>query len=477
MGIWSQASALAAKTPEERNRYVDFLRAVSILVVIIGHWLIATAHYADGAMTPGHLLKSHPQVQWLTWLFQVMPIFFIVGGYSNGVSLESAERKGFGYGGWLAGRLNRLVTPLLALLVFWGGTAFIMEVAGVRPAVITYVSQASLIPTWFLAIYIMLVILAPLAYKLWKRFGVTSFWGFVALAVLTDVAFFRFGWQFLGWGNYFWVWLAVHQLGFAWRDGKIRRPAIMLVYSATGFAILYLAIEIGPYPLAMVGSPDEGLSNTLPPKATLLALALFQFGLLMAIEGPMRKVLGGLAHLDGDGAHKQHDHDRVLVAHHGDDSSRRSPVVLRRIRVPHGARVDAVVADATGLDCRTNYIAGACSARAVDVRTRCGEGAGQRTTGRTANRRRDHDLPGNLDTRIVRLQQRRGAAARLGCTRPGRRRRRCQRPAAYVTRCAPRISTGRQIAVRIRKIRNRSRSFSGRDDRRMITPTSDMKIS
>ena len=294
MGIWSQASALAAKTPQERNRYVDFLRAVSILVVIVGHWLIATGHYVDGTMTPGHLLKSHPQVQWLTWLFQVMPIFFIVGGYSNAVSLESAGRKGVGYGGWLAGRLNRLVTPLLALIVFWGVTAFIMELAGVRPAVISYVSQASLIPTWFLAIYIMLVILAPLAYRLWTRFGVASFWGFVALAVLTDIAFFGLDWRFLGWGNYFWVWLAVHQLGFAWRDGKIRGPAIMLLYSATGFAILYLAIQLGPYPLAMVGSPDEGLSNTLPPKATLLALALFQFGLLMAVEGPMRKVLDGL---------------------------------------------------------------------------------------------------------------------------------------------------------------------------------------
>ena len=36
MGIWSQASQLAAQTPAERNRYVDFLRAVSILVVVVG---------------------------------------------------------------------------------------------------------------------------------------------------------------------------------------------------------------------------------------------------------------------------------------------------------------------------------------------------------------------------------------------------------------------------------------------------------
>ncbi|MFQ5608871.1 MAG: acyltransferase family protein, partial [Woeseiaceae bacterium] len=113
-------SELAAQTPDERNRYVDFLRAVSILVVIIGHWLIATGHYVDGTMTPGHLLKSQPQVQWLTWLFQVMPIFFIVGGYSNAVSLESAARNAVGYAGWLAARLNRLVGPLLILLLFWG---------------------------------------------------------------------------------------------------------------------------------------------------------------------------------------------------------------------------------------------------------------------------------------------------------------------------------------------------------------------
>ena len=41
----------------------------------------------------------------------------------------------------------------------------------------------------------------------------------------------------------------------------------------------------------MVGSPDEGLSNTMPPKATLAALALMQFGILLAVERPMRRAL------------------------------------------------------------------------------------------------------------------------------------------------------------------------------------------
>jgi len=68
----------------------------------------------------------------------------------------------------------------------------------------------------------------------------------------------------------------------------------MLAFSAAGFVTLYLLIAAGPYPLAMVGSPDEGLSNTLPPKITLIALGVFQFGLLLALEGPMRRALESL---------------------------------------------------------------------------------------------------------------------------------------------------------------------------------------
>ena len=294
MGIWSQASSLASQTPQERNRYVDFLRSVSILMVITGHWMIATAYYVDGNLTQGHLLKSEPQTQWLTWIFQVMPIFFIVGGYANAVSLESARRKQVAYAGWLAARLNRLISPLLVLLFFWAALAIVMKFSGVGAGTIQYASQAALIPIWFLAIYIMVVILAPVTYRFWQQYGFTSFWIFVGIAILVDLAFFVLDLQWMGWSNYFWVWLAVHHLGFAWRDGRIGNPGKLLLCSGLGLATLSLLIFVGPYPFAMVGSPDEGLSNTLPPKVTLLALAVFQFGLLLSIEKPMRRALDNL---------------------------------------------------------------------------------------------------------------------------------------------------------------------------------------
>ena len=294
MGIWAQAADLAAQTPPDRNRYVDFLRSVSIVIVILGHWLISTAYYVDGTLTSEHLFRIQPRTQWLTWLFQVMPVFFIVGGYANAVSLESAQRKGINYAGWLAGRLHRLVTPLLVLLVVWALIAVIMHFFDVSPEVIQLASRASLIPTWFLAIYIMVVILAPATYALWRRLGFGSFWLLVILAVLMDFAFFALDLRWPGWSNYFWVWLAIHNLGYAWRDGRMGSPGRLILYSLLAVSAMWVLVFPGPYPLAMVGSPDQALSNTTPPKITLVALGIFQFGLLLAVENPMRRTLTNL---------------------------------------------------------------------------------------------------------------------------------------------------------------------------------------
>ena len=68
LAAWSRAAELADRTPASRNRYVDFLRAVSMLVVTVGHWL-AAAPYLDAAntLTTSHVLTVIPWTSWLTW--------------------------------------------------------------------------------------------------------------------------------------------------------------------------------------------------------------------------------------------------------------------------------------------------------------------------------------------------------------------------------------------------------------------------
>lgn len=293
MGLWTTAQTMANQTPADRNRYVDFLRALSILCVIFGHWLIATAVFdsSTGDLVPKDVLSLIPSTQWLTWLFQVMPIFFIVGGYSNAISLESAKVKNQNYGEWLSGRLHRLLSPLLVLVITWAVIAVLMHFAGAKAETIAFASKAALVPTWFLAIYTMIVLLAPASYAFWKKLGWWSLAIYVGLAVVMDVLFFQFDIQWPSWSNYFWVWLAVHHLGFAWFDGKLGKPLVMLAIAVSAIAILSTLIFNGPYPLAMAGSPDEAVSNSLPPKVSLILLGVAQFGLLHAVQKPMQKLL------------------------------------------------------------------------------------------------------------------------------------------------------------------------------------------
>ena len=92
--IWTQAAKLAAQTPDSRNRFVDFLRALSITAVITGHWLVVAPYMEAGVLVPAEILSIVPWTRWLTWVFQVMPIFFLVGGYANSLSWQSAQRRG-----------------------------------------------------------------------------------------------------------------------------------------------------------------------------------------------------------------------------------------------------------------------------------------------------------------------------------------------------------------------------------------------
>ena len=147
------------------------------------------------------------------------------------------------------------------------GTMGLM-VAGIAPENVRLISSMAMIPTWFLAIYTMIVLLAPSAHAAWRRWGFTSLVVLVGLACAADWAYFKLGWTFLGWTNYFWVWLAVHHLGFAWRDARLRRPQLLVVIAVCALLLLLVMVLAGPYPVAMAGSPGEEVSNSLPPKVT-----------------------------------------------------------------------------------------------------------------------------------------------------------------------------------------------------------------
>lgn len=290
--MWKRAGEIGDRTPSERNRYVDFLRAVSILVVVVGHWLMAAPEVgAGGELRAGHVLADLPWTQWLTWVFQVMPIFFVVGGYSNAASWRSARQQGLKYGVWLHARLRRLVLPVLALLAVWAVVAVAAITMGLDPELVKIGSQTALVPVWFLAVYVLVAALAPPALALWERYGIASIAALAAAAVITDTISLLTGNDLVGFLNYLFIWGGVHQLGFAWRDGRLDGLGRTMALASIGLLGLVVLVFGFDYPVSMVGVPGAEINNTLPPRLPLLALGVFQAGLLLSLESPARRML------------------------------------------------------------------------------------------------------------------------------------------------------------------------------------------
>jgi peptidoglycan/LPS O-acetylase OafA/YrhL len=283
--------ALAAATPADRNRVVDFLRATAIVTVVLGHWLMAAVMVQDGTFVPNAVLNIAPWSHPLTWVFQVMPLFFIVGGYANGLSWRSARRRGDSYAAWLRSRLQRLAAPVLPLLLVWLAIASVAYAAGVPGATLRTASQVALVPTWFLAAYIVVVAVAPLLLAVWERLGWWSIGAGLALGGLVDWWSIAGDNPWIGFANYLVVWATVHQLGFAWLDGSLAGTGRRIALAAAGLVGLVALVWAGPYPVSMIGVDGAVLNNSYPTRVTLAFLGMAQAGVVLLAERRLAALL------------------------------------------------------------------------------------------------------------------------------------------------------------------------------------------
>lgn len=288
-------AAVAAATPASRDRWVDALRVGSLLVVVLGHWLM-------GALTPEgevtNVLARIPALQPVTWLVQVMPLFFLVGGVAHAHALASAARVGGTargrYAAFVRGRAGRLLRPTLAFLAVWVLLAVLTHATGLASGpsgdLVAAVLSLSTQLLWFVGIYLGVAALAPAMHAWHRRSPAAAVLTLVAAAALVDLVRFSTDQTLVGTLNFALVWLALHQLGYCWKDGLLtpRVAWTMLSYGATA---LVVAVTAGPYPVSMVGVPGEAISNMAPPTVALLCQGIAICGAAVLLRGPMTRVL------------------------------------------------------------------------------------------------------------------------------------------------------------------------------------------
>ncbi|GIG20234.1 hypothetical protein Cch01nite_09580 [Cellulomonas chitinilytica] len=286
VGLRTRVTDAAAATPPHRDRYVDLLRAVAICVVVLGHWTISAVTVDDGRLgwvnALGVLTWAHP----LTWLVQVMPVVFLVGGYANAASWASRSARGEDAAGWVRGRALRLLRPTAAFLAALVGGYGVAVALGADEVVARTAIWAAAMSLWFLVVYLAVVSLAPVLLAADRRWGLWGVLGLVGVVAAGDVARLLTGTPAAGAASYVAAWVAVHQLGVAWYRGALTRgrwPGWAL--AGGGLTVLVALTGWGPYAVTMVGgAPPPALANTAPPTLALLALASAQTGVVLLLR-------------------------------------------------------------------------------------------------------------------------------------------------------------------------------------------------
>ena len=269
--------AHASTEAHQRDPYVDFLRALSLIVVVLWHWAFTILEWRDDGPHATSPLGFTRGLWLATWLFQVLPLFFFIGGYVHLKSWERAQSRGVKMHSFVLRRIRQLLIPATIVCFVWIALGSLIgayfNLHGVGRAVKLVVS-----PLWFLAVYLCLVALLPLSLWLHRRAGMLAVIWLAGGAMLVDVIRFGKGIEEAGWLNMVLIWSLAHQAGFFYQKiVDAPRHNDWAVLWAGLFGLVGL-VGSGLYPGTMVGVPGERFSNIGPPTFVIVALLLFQIG-------------------------------------------------------------------------------------------------------------------------------------------------------------------------------------------------------
>ncbi|MGW7286843.1 acyltransferase family protein [Streptomyces sp. NPDC054847] len=285
---------IEAQTPAHRDRAIDGLRALALLAVPTGHWLLGGFTLdTDGALHNASPLTAFGFFAPVSWVLQMLGVFFLVGGHA---SVLSYHRRSGSTGAWLRQRVARLGRPVLGVTAVWAVLIPVLWWLGVPGDTLRTGSTLVVQPLWFVGVYTVITALTPYCVRAARRMGAWAAAPLLLTVAVVDLL--RYGpyadagavpgW--LGVVNILPGWLFAYQLGVSWGEGRVgRRHARGLLIG--GMALFAMLLLVFDYPASMVGVPGEARTNSHPPSLLVLALAAAQSGAAILLHGRLGRLL------------------------------------------------------------------------------------------------------------------------------------------------------------------------------------------
>ncbi|WP_181274981.1 acyltransferase family protein [Brevibacterium oceani] len=278
-----------------RDPAIDLVRFACLIVVIVLHSMMSAAVLGpDGTVVPTVALSDTSGFAVASWFFQVMPLFFVIGGCAGIIAWRRTRARGGTWADYLRARVRRLVVPVTVLIALTGLGLSVASELGVAAGLLAEASRRIGQPLWFLAVYVGLTALVPLAVHFHERSPRRSLAVLAGAVIVVDGVVAATGVHGLGYLNFVLVWPLIQQLGFVYADA-LERPVRRLrtwVVLVTALLTVIGLVSAGVY------SPNM-LVNLNPPTGALVLLGAVQMCALRLVHARLNRMLT----LNGGGGH------------------------------------------------------------------------------------------------------------------------------------------------------------------------------
>jgi surface polysaccharide O-acyltransferase-like enzyme len=274
------ARTVAASTKPDRDRAVDVARLAALVVVMFGHCALLLATIDSSGLWIGNLLGEIPAIAPVTWVVQVMPLFFLAGGAAGAYGW----RQGTQWGTWLFSRAQRLCRPVFWYFAFWTvGLVVASLVLGQESA--DAIGRESVALLWFLGVYLVALAFVPALTRLDTGRGVAVVLGcLIGSAAAFDAIRFAVGTPMAAAANFLIVWLIPVVIGVAYAR-RLLGARTALIVAASAFVAQVLLAVFGPYEISLVVTGTEHISNVSPPTLLLALHCTWMSCLFVAAAG------------------------------------------------------------------------------------------------------------------------------------------------------------------------------------------------
>lgn len=256
-----------------RDSGIDVVKAFCLLVVVGLHSLMGAVTVDEQGMRVTNALAGHPIFAWTTWGVQVMPLFFLLGGFGSIHQWRRMREHGAVPADYIRQRVNRLARPAVLPIALVGGTLAALALSGVTGEAAREIGYKIGQPLWFLAVYLGCCAFVPLMARFHEAAPRLTLLTLLALALVVDT---------IGLSvapvsalNFLFVWLFLQQLGFWFADGafaKLPRWSLLALGLASYGALAVLTL--------FVGYSTDMYENLNPPTVCILVLGVGQMFLV-----------------------------------------------------------------------------------------------------------------------------------------------------------------------------------------------------